>query len=269
MNTQATVKSGSSAWYAFALIGLVGGVLSGMFGIGGGVIMVPALLFFTYLDQKQAVGTSLAAIIPAAAVGALTYALQGDVDWLAALVLAAAMIVGTQVGSYLLNRLPQAAIAYGFVVLQTFVIISLWMTVPDRNAEPDWTLPQLVALFVIGLFTGVLAGLLGVGGGLIVVPVLIAFFGESDLVARGTSLMMMLPGAISGTIANTRRGFVKGREAAITGVTAAAAAPIGALGAKLIDPVLGNILLGALIAAAALKMLFGQLKKSRAARAAN
>lgn len=234
-----------------------------MFGVGGGIIMVPALVIFAGMSQRVASATSLAAIIPAATVGCLGYAFSNQVDWLAALVLAVGAVLGAQLGTFLMSRIPQSALLWFFVALQAVLMVSLWFSQPDRGATMSWNFVSGLALFVLGTFTGTIAGLLGVGGGLIVVPALIIFFGSSDLVAKGTSLVMMIPGAISGTLANYRRGFVDVRAAAITGLAAAALTPVGALVAHVVDPRLGNILLSLLLAFAAIRMVMTHLKRNR------
>ena len=87
-------------------IGIAAGALSGMFGIGGGTIIVPALVLWVGMQQKLAAGTSVAAILPTAIVGAISYGVQGNVDWIAALCLAIGVVVGAQLGSFLLQKLP-------------------------------------------------------------------------------------------------------------------------------------------------------------------
>lgn len=246
-----------------ALIGLVGGLLAGMFGIGGGIIMVPAFIIFAQLSPKLASGTSLAAIIPTAAVGSISYTVAGHVDWLAAAVLAVGAAAGAQIGTYLMSRISTGLLLSIFVTLQATLMVSLWVVVPQREVLVTWNLGLLALVLVLGTVTGILAGLLGVGGGLIVVPALIALFGESDVVAKGTSLVMMIPGAISGTIANVKRGFVDVRAALIAGVVAAAVTPLGALIAHAIDPRLGNILLSLLILFAAVRMVRDYLRRRR------
>jgi uncharacterized membrane protein YfcA len=254
-----------SSWWIFALIGLVGGFLSGMFGVGGGIIMVPALVIFAGFTQRMAAGTSLAAIIPTAAVGSLSYALTDNVDWLAAVVLAVGAVLGAQLGSFLLSRLSTSFLLWVFVGLQATLIVSLWIVIPIREQHVDWNLGMLALLVAVGLFTGILSGMLGVGGGLVVVPILISVFGASDLIAKGTSLVMMIPGALSGTIANSRRGFVHLRGALIVGIAAALLAPFGAFVARAIDPRLGNILLALLLTFAAIRMVMSHLRSRRTA----
>ena len=90
--------------------------------------------------------------------------------------------------------------------------------------------------------TGTVAGLIGVGGGIVVVPALMLLFGTSDLIAKGTSLLMMIPTAISGTIGNLRRGNVDLPAAALIGVAACTTTALGAWIATLVDPFWGNVL---------------------------
>ena len=77
------------------VIGLIAGLMSGMFGVGGGTVIVPLLVFLLGFDQKLAAGTSLAAIVPTATVGVISYGLNGTVAWIPALILAAAAVVGS------------------------------------------------------------------------------------------------------------------------------------------------------------------------------
>ncbi|MDT3315508.1 sulfite exporter TauE/SafE family protein [Microbacterium sp. KSW4-11] len=230
-------------YYLGALgIGLLAGLMSGMFGVGGGTVIVPLLLTLLVFDQKRAAGTSLAAIVPTAAVGVVSYAAVGAVAWVPALILAGAAVVGAQIGTWLLARLPQNAIRWGFIAFLVVVIVMLFIVVPSREAELPLTWLTGTGLAVLGVFTGVMAGLLGVGGGVIVVPALMFLFGTSDLVAKGTSLLMMIPTAISGTIGNLRRHNVDLVAAGVIGVAACTTTALGAWLATLVDPFTANVL---------------------------
>lgn len=223
------------------LLGIAAGTLSGLFGIGGGVIIVPALALLMYMPQRLAAGTSVAAILPAAIVGAITYGIQGSVDWIAGALLALGIIAGAQVGSHLLTKLPVRLLQWLFLGFLLVVIVSLWFVIPQRGDVIELSILSGIGLVVTGFLVGVLSGLLGVGGGVIVVPVLMFFFGASDLTAKGTSLFMMIPGSISGTLANFRRGNVDLRAAAVVGIAASACSPLGAIFAGMIEPQVSNI----------------------------
>jgi uncharacterized membrane protein YfcA len=91
-------------YFLAACIGLVGGVCSGLFGVGGGVVMVPAMLAFTALamrDTQQAVGTSLIVIIPTALIGAFKHKTLGNINWPIALMLVPGAIIGGYLGAHL------------------------------------------------------------------------------------------------------------------------------------------------------------------------
>ena len=87
-----------------AVIGLVGGLCSGLFGVGGGVVMVPAMLFFTALAigrTQEAVGTSLIVIVPTALISAYRHKMLGNINWPIALLLVPGAIIGGYIGASL------------------------------------------------------------------------------------------------------------------------------------------------------------------------
>lgn len=223
-------------------IGLLAGLLSGLFGVGGGTVIVPLLVLALSFDQRVAAGTSLAAIVPTATVGVISYALHDAVAWIPALLLAAGAVVGAQVGTWLLPRLSITFLRWTFVGFLVLVIVSLFIVIPSRDAMLDLTVLSGISLVALGVVTGIVAGLIGVGGGIIVVPALMVLFGTSDLVAKGTSLLMMIPTALSGTIGNIRRGNVDLAAAAAVGLAACTTTALGAWIATIVDPLVGNAL---------------------------
>lgn len=84
-----------------AIIGLLGGLTSGMFGVGGGVVMVPAMIYFMQLSPHQAVGTSLIVIVPTALMGAFKHHHQGNVTWPTGLALVPMAVLGGFLGAWL------------------------------------------------------------------------------------------------------------------------------------------------------------------------
>lgn len=228
-------------------IGVVAGILSGLFGVGGGVIVVPALMAFAAMDQRAASATSLVAILPAAVVGAVTYAVQGQVHWLAAVTLAVGSVVGAPLGARLLRALPTRVLPWIFVGFIAVVLVSLFASVPTRGGDVRYGVPEALVLLGIGLLAGVLSGLVGVGGGVVVVPGLEVVLGAGDLLAKGTSLLTIIPTSVSGTVANLRRGAVDLRTGTVIGVAAAIASPFGAVIARALDPGLARNLFAAFL----------------------
>jgi uncharacterized protein len=90
-----------------AAIGVCGGLLSGLLGVGGGVVMVPLLVLWASYGQRDAHAISLGAIIPISIAGIATYGIAGEVRWWDALALAAGSIVGAQIGAGILTRIDE------------------------------------------------------------------------------------------------------------------------------------------------------------------
>ena len=245
-------------------IGLVAGLLSGLFGVGGGTVIVPFLVLFLTFNQRLAAGTSLAAIVPTAAVGVISYALHDSVAWIPALLLAAGAVVGAQIGTWMLPRVSLTVLRWAFVGFLVAVIVSLFLVIPSREAELALTWLSGAGLVVLGVVTGVFSGLIGVGGGIVVVPALMVLFGTSDLVAKGTSLLMMIPTAVSGTIGNLRRGNVDLAAAAVVGVAACTTTALGAWVATLVDSFVANALFAAYLVVIAVQLALRALRGRRA-----
>jgi len=91
-------------WFMFVIIGAFGGVASGLFGIGGGVVIVPALIYWAGFSQHKATGTSIAVLLPPIGLAAtIEYYRNGNVDLRAAMILAATMFLGAWGGAFLAN----------------------------------------------------------------------------------------------------------------------------------------------------------------------
>lgn len=115
--------------FLYIALGVVAGVLAGLFGIGGGVIMVIGMVGLMKLPFLTATGTSLAAmLLPVGLLGALEYHRRGHVDIRAALLLAAGLTVGAWVGARIAQGTPPANLQRGFALFLLFVAVRTWMT---------------------------------------------------------------------------------------------------------------------------------------------
>jgi uncharacterized membrane protein YfcA len=109
--------------------GLLAGVLAGVFGIGGGILIVPALVFFGRMTQRTAIGTSLGALLlPVGALGVYEYWRNGNVDVRAALWVALGMFFGAYGGALLAQTISESSLKRAFAVLLVLVAGRLWMT---------------------------------------------------------------------------------------------------------------------------------------------
>jgi uncharacterized membrane protein YfcA len=113
----------------YLVIGLAAGLLSGLFGIGGGIIIVPALLLVGRMQPSTATGTSLGALLlPVGALGAWQYYKNGHLDMRAALLIALGIFVGAYVGALAMERLDPMMAKRVFAVFLLVVSVRIWMT---------------------------------------------------------------------------------------------------------------------------------------------
>jgi len=106
-------------WLVFVIIGIFGGVTSGLFGVGGGIVIVPALIYWAGFSQHKATGTSLAVLLlPIGLAATLEYYRNGNVNLKAAMTLAAAMVIGAWGGAFLANQMkgPHLRLIFGVFV---------------------------------------------------------------------------------------------------------------------------------------------------------
>ncbi|MBX3117191.1 MAG: sulfite exporter TauE/SafE family protein, partial [Cryobacterium sp.] len=161
---------------------------------------------------------------------------------------------GSLLGTWLLHRIRQKVLRWIFVVFLVLVAVRMFFLVPDRSAELSYSVLAIVALIGLGFVTGVISGLLGVGGGVFIVPALMLIFGLGDLVAKGTSLLMIIPTAITGTLANFRRGHTDLKASALIGVVSIPASIGGAALAWAVPAALGSILFAILLVYCAIQL---------------
>ncbi|MBB4637144.1 sulfite exporter TauE/SafE family protein [Longimicrobium terrae] len=113
----------------FLLIGLGAGVLSGLFGIGGGLVIVPALMLLAKMQPLQATGTSLGALLlPVGALGAYEYYKNGHVNASASLMIAFGLLIGAYFGAHWAQTLSPVQLKRAFAVFLVLVAVRMWVT---------------------------------------------------------------------------------------------------------------------------------------------
>lgn len=237
------------------LVGLGAGILSGIFGVGGGILIVPGLVFFAKMDQRRAHGTSLAAVLPISIASLVTYWSHDHVDWHVALWLAIGAVGGAILGTKLLKTARHDMLSYGFAVLLIMSAVRLYWT-SSANGRTDLTVVAAIALVMIGVATGTLAGLLGVGGGVIMIPAMVLLLGETNVLAKGTSLAVIIPTSITGTIRNRKTANVDVKAAVVVGLSGIVSAVVGASLAADMSESLSNALFATLLLVVAAQMIY-------------
>jgi uncharacterized membrane protein YfcA len=191
------------------VIGLVAGAFGGLVGLGGGVIMIPLMGRFHGLNQHQAHGTSLMALVFTGISGAVTYGLKGSVDVTASLLLAASAIFTARLGALYANSLPEWKLkrAFGiFLILVSLLLLSKPYFAQFSQVMEGWG--KAAVLLASGVVSGFFAGMMGVGGGSLMVPGMVLFLGFSQHLAQGSSLLAMVPAGGVGAYTHWRLGNV-------------------------------------------------------------
>jgi hypothetical protein len=250
------------------VVGLLAGLLSGLFGVGGGILIVPGLVFVARMGQRLAHGTSLAAIVPIAASAVVGYLLDDEVDGAAALCVAAGAMAGALAGTKALHVLPQRALRLGFAAVLLATAIRLFVHDPDPIARGDLDAGMVAGFVLLGLASGTLSGLLGVGGGIIMIPVLVLGFDIPAATAKGTSLLVIIPTSLVGTWRNVRNGNARLDLAVPIGVAGIVTAFVGARLSVLMSDTVSAVLFGLLLVFSATRLLLAERAEQRATRAA-
>lgn len=247
-------SSTGSVWTAVG-IGLLAGGLSGLFGVGGGILIVPALVILARLEQRLAHGTSLAATALLAASGAVGFAVSGQVDWLVAALLFGGSAIGALIGTSALRHINQTVLRYGFSALLLLTALRMLWDVPEATGRTSVSLAVAVGLAVTGLFSGTIAGLMGVGGGIIMVPAQMLLFGIPGAIAKGTSLAVIVPTALVGTQRNWRYENLDVRTALVVGLSGTVTSFFAARVAIGLSEALSAILFAGLLAITAIRLV--------------
>lgn len=189
-------------------IGLLAGLLNGLIAIGGGIIIVPGLIAHRNASPQVAVGTSLAAVVVLSSIAFLLHASftgLGVDAWGIALVIASG-VIGAQIGAWVLKYLT---VRWLLVLFSVFIfIMSIRLLAQGLGfgvVQSAWTgAPPIWSFAVIGLASGLLSGLFGVGGGALVMLGFAVFFGMPVQQGLPLALAVNVTNALAGC---TRHGF--------------------------------------------------------------
>ena len=191
------------------LTGLLAGVFGGMFGVGGGIFMVPLLTGWLGATQHQAHGTSLAVIGFTALAALNVYGAHGNVAWATAALVGLGSVFTARYGARLAARVSSTQLQRAFALLLLAVgIRMLWVSPHATTPALHGGVLALALDLALGACTGLLSGFMGVGGGLIAVPAFTLLLGMPQQLAQGTSLAVILVTAPAGALEHHRLGNV-------------------------------------------------------------
>lgn len=186
---------------AYLFLGAVAGLIAGIFGLGGGIVIVPALIFtFSYLGFNPdilthlAIGTSLTTIFFTSLSSIYVHYKKRAINWPLVYKLSIGMFFGGFIGAYAANFLSGIVLQNIFACYALFVAIQMWFSLYPKASYP---LPQKFGCIFLGGIVGTLSGLFGIGGGSIMVPVLI-FYKVNIAKAVASASVTGFPIAIAG-----------------------------------------------------------------------
>ena len=212
------------------LFGLIVGFALGLTGGGGGVFAVPLLVYGLAIAPREAVGISLASVGGTALFGVVPRLVRGEVELRTGLLFAVAGMVGAPLGAYLSTLIPEQVLLVLFALLMFVVAFRMWSKAKnpkvasgvcitesepgqdhsacqrDINGRLRLTSKCAQLLVLVGLITGILSGMFGVGGGFVIVPALVLFSGMAIHQAVGTSLFVIVLVSVSGIASHLAAG---------------------------------------------------------------
>lgn len=205
------------------LFGSFVGFALGLTGGGGSLLAVPLLVYGLSIAPREAFGISLAAVGATALIGLAQRVRVGEVDFKTGMLFALAGMTGAPIGIWLAGKIPEMILLILFAALMLFIAWKMWCepgketknnSQPrpatcqrEENGQLKFTSRCALLLIFVGLGTGFLSGMFGVGGGVVIVPALIMFSAMSIHRAIGTSLLVIVLISISGVMSH----FVAGR----------------------------------------------------------
>ena len=192
---------------AYLLLGACTGTIAGLFGVGGGLIVVPvlAIIFKSQgvandIIMHLAIGTSLATIIPTSISSLIAHHRRGAVLWPAFTQLAPGIVIGAFLGAYIAHQISSDALKMGVGIFALVVAIKMLLDIkPQAHRE----LPGRAGMTLAGAVIGVVSALIGIGGGMLTTPFLL-WCNKALRNAIATSAACGLPIAIAGTA-----GYIK------------------------------------------------------------
>jgi uncharacterized membrane protein YfcA len=208
-------------------VGLVSGVLSGLFGVGGGIVMTPGLQVVLGAPPIVALATPLPVILPTALTGALTYRRAGEIDERAAAWMIAPGVLASIAGALLTDVIDTHLLLVVTASLLAYQASGILRGRRDRRGPPFEPTPSM--FIGIGLFAGFVSGLLGVGGGLVIVPMMAGWLAVPLKRALGTSLLTIAVLVVPGTVVHAALGHI---DWGLFLVVTVGAVPGAALGAR-------------------------------------
>jgi uncharacterized membrane protein YfcA len=212
------------------------GITLGLLGGGGSILTVPLLAYVAGMDAKQAIATSLLVVGVTSAVGAISHARAGRVQWRTGLVFGTGGMAGAYAGGLVARFIPGTVLLIGFAAIMIATAIAMLRGRKDvRAGEAPRALP-VIKIVLEGLVVGLVTGLVGAGGGFLVVPALALLGGLPMPIAVGTSLVVIAMKSFAGLAGYLASVHINWSAAAAVTAAALIGGLIGARLTAMVNP---------------------------------
>ncbi len=202
----------------FVVLGILTGILSGLFGIGGGIIMVPSIILFFGMNILDANAISLTAmLLPVGALGVIAYYKAGLIVLKDSLLIALGLFFGSFLGGELAVNISETFLTKLYVFILLYIAV-LYLDIPSLikknkeippKQEKDPIKKAFWVYIALGIGAGIFAGLFGKGGGIVIVPILVPILHYSPKAAAATSLAaLQLPVGLPSIIIYAQNGHL-------------------------------------------------------------
>ena len=198
-----------------SFVGLVIGFISGFFGIGGGTLLVPTIMYMGF-TIKYAIGISVMQMVFSSIFGSYLNLKKGTLQVKDGLLLGIGGFVGAQGSGFLVNHLSPKVLSTIFIFSICLAIFKFFKSSPESN------LPEVeskLLLFVVGMFVGLIAISVGIGGGLFLTPILVGFMNYDIKKAISMSLFFIIFSSVSGFISLSQFGYIDYQVGMIVGIS--------------------------------------------------
>jgi uncharacterized membrane protein YfcA len=250
------------AWKLVA-IGTAAGSLGGFFGVGGGILLVPLLVGMGF-ERHRAHATSLAAFVLIGTAGAVSFGVSGEVDVAVGVTIGIGGIVGSIVGASIMHRVSAKTLTIIFAIVLLVAGIRMITTAdPLPGATGFDLLSQTGVGIAIGLASGMLAGLAGIGGGVIIVPASVLLLGLDQHEAQGTSLVAIVLTALAGSVVNVRNRRVRLVDSFVVGSGGVLGALVGSQLALGVEGRTLSVVFGFLVLFVSVRSLYQAFRPGR------
>jgi len=214
-----------------SLLGLIVGFMSGFFGIGGGTLLVPSLLFAGFVI-KDAIGISVMQMVFSSVFGSYLNLKNDSFIMKDGIILGIGGFLGAQGSGFLVHHLSPFILSSIFLFSVCLAILKFFQASTESDEEE---VDSKIAIFFIGFFVGMIAISIGIGGGLFLTPILVGFMNFDLKKAIGMSLFFIVFSSISGFISLSLFGHINYTTGLIVGVSSLVGVFLGVKYAHLID----------------------------------